>query len=289
MKTRLDHFFHSEYMPLKLRGRRPRTIALYETTLRTFGKFLGRAPIVADLNDDCVTKFLMWFRLRGRTPQSVNKEHANLTAIWRFACRRHKLTDWPTVPREPEPEREPRAWLEHEIRQLFEAVQQERAMIGKVKARDWWRALLLLLWDSGERIGAAMAIRWQDVDLVNGWLHVPAEVRKGGSRDRVYKLSPETVAAMRAIKKSPGLCFPWPYCKTYLWTRMGIICERAGLPSTGRDKFHRVRRTVASYYEAAGGNATELLGHSSRKVTKAYLDKRIVGVPDATSKLFRLA
>lgn len=41
--------------------------------------------------------------------------------------------------------------------------------------------------------------------------------------------------------------------------------------------------------EAAGGNATELLGHSSRKVTRqSYLDPRITGPPAAVDLLFRL-
>ena len=38
----------------------------------------------------------------------------------------------------------------------------------------------------------------------------------------------------------------------------------------------RMRRSVASHYKAAGGDATELVDHTSRKVTQAYLDPRIV-------------
>jgi integrase len=48
-----------------------------------------------------------------------------------------------------------------------------------------------------------------------------------------------------------------------------------------------MRRSVASHYEAAGGNATELLGHSSRSVTLAYLDPRIVPQQHAVDLLFR--
>lgn len=288
MKQSLVQFYRDDYAPLKLRGRRLRTFSLYETTLRNFAKYLDRAPLLSDLTDDTVTRYLAWFRARGRAPQSVNKEHANLTAIWRFANRRGVLSSWPTVGRDPEPEREPQAWLESELRRLFAACDKERQLIAKIPGAAWWRALLLVLWDTGERIGAVVSLRWQDVDLSGGWITCLAETRKGGRHDRLYRLAPETIVALKAIKKAPGLCFPWPYTRTYLWDRLGIICERAGLPSDSRSKFHRIRRTVASYYEAAGGNATELLGHSSRKTTMRYIDKRIVGTPQALDRLWRL-
>jgi integrase len=59
------------------------------------------------------------------------------------------------------------------------------------------------------------------------------------------------------------------------------ILERAGLPKDRRCKFHKIRKTTASYYEAAGGSAQRLLDHSSPAVTRKYLDPRIVtqGVP----------
>lgn len=73
-----------------------------------------------------------------------------------------------------------------------------------------------------------------------------------------------------------------------IWRKIGEVLERAGLPTDSKSKFHRIRRTVASYYEAAGGNATELLGHSSRKITEKYLDRRIVARPQAIDRLWRL-
>ena len=65
------------------------------------------------------------------------------------------------------------------------------------------------------------------------------------------------------------------------------VLRRAGLPIDRKRKFHCLRRTVASYYEAAGGNATEFLDHTTRRVTQAYLDPRIVPHADATRLLFR--
>ena len=68
-----------------------------------------------------------------------------------------------------------------------------------------------------------------------------------------------------------------------------VLAVIQGLPSDRRHKFHAMRRTVASFYEAAGGNATELLGHSTRDVTRThYLDPRVVGQGvNACDVLFR--
>ena len=65
--------------------------------------------------------------------------------------------------------------------------------------------------------------------------------------------------------------FHWPSNYLYIWKIYGKILEAAGLPNNRRTKLHKIRRTVATYYEAAGGNATQLLGHSSRKITEAMM------------------
>lgn len=78
--------------------------------------------------------------------------------------------------------------------------------------------------------------------------------------------------------------FPWDKSYTYLWGRMGVICKRAGLSDNRRSKFHRIRKTTASYYQAAGGSAQALLDHSSPAVTRRYLDPRIVA-PQSASEL----
>ncbi len=71
--------------------------------------------------------------------------------------------------------------------------------------------------------------------------------------------------------------FFWPYCPAYVFKRFGELLEDAGLPNTRRNKLHKIRRTAASNFEAAGGNATDLLDHDSRKTTKkSYLDPKVI-------------
>ena len=81
--------------------------------------------------------------------------------------------------------------------------------------------------------------------------------------------------------------FPWPFCPTHIYYHYKRILRRAGLPTDRDCHFHRIRKSVASWYEAAGGNVTELLDHSARRVTRAYLDPRIVTHQQAADVLFR--
>lgn len=97
----------------------------------------------------------------------------------------------------------------------------------------------------------------------------------------------DTVEALRAIRRREGPVFRWPKSRTSIYAHLGQIMQRAGLPNDRLHKFHSIRKSVASYYEAAGGNATELLGHTSRKVTRAYLDPRICRTKAAIDLLFR--
>jgi integrase len=171
---------------------------------------------------------------------------------------------------------------------LFESLKTVRGKVSGIPAADWWTALHFTAWDTAERITALMAITWSNLDLDRGYLLVPAEARKGKRTDRLYRIAPDTIAALKKIQSPPrDLVFPWDMHPTYLWKRYGILLKKAGLPHDAKSKFHRIRRTVASYSEEAGLNATELLGHSSRKVTLRYLDPRIVGEKHAVDVLFR--
>lgn len=286
----LRYFFDQEFVPLFLRGRSDRTKKLYLTTLRNFDTFLSRAATLNDLTDESVSRFLSWFRSLPRSPYSTNKERNNLLAIWRFAARKKFLDHWPDVKPEIEPKRIPRAWTQDELGRLVESCRQEIGFISGIPAADWWVAIHLVAWDSGERITPLLTLTWGCVDLSGGWLHVPAEMRKGKRADRVYRLAPDTVVALKRIREQKrSLVFPWDLNRNYLWNKYEPILERAGLPTDRLSKFHRMRKSVASHCEARGGNATELLGHSSRKVTMAYLDPRIVGEKHASDILFRIS
>ena len=149
--------------------------------------------------------------------------------------------------------------------------------ISGVPAGNWWVAIHLVWWDTGERTEATLALKWAWLDLDTGALDVQPEARKGRSKGMLYVLRPDTLATLRAMRSPEReLIFPWPTSVSSFYGAYGRLLKLADLPSDRRCKPQKMRRSFASHVEANGGNATEALGHSARKVTvKSYLDPSI--------------
>lgn len=283
----LEALYRERYEPLALRSRRPNTKRLYRSTLRAFNLYLNRPAKLSDLNDATVSGFAASRLSDGLAKRSVNKDLFNLLAIWRWAHKKGHVKNWPDVELERPPVRVPVALTREELTSVLDAIKVEAEFVGDVAGSAFWLALFLVIWNTGERIGAVMQLTWDRVDLKNGWVRFDAEDRKGATADNALPIAAYTIEALAIIKKRDGLVFRWPYSSTYIYNRFGKIMRRAGLPDNALYKFHVLRKSVASHYEAAGGNATELLGHTSRKVTRAYLDPRIVRPVSAVDLLFQ--
>lgn len=274
---RLDDFLRDIYAPL--RGICAQTESLYLLTIAEFGKSLGHDPTLADLDELKVAKFLAK-RVRERKPATAAKDRSQIRAMWELAARRRMVDAWPTISRIRVPERVPEAWLTEEMERLLASAAQEQTAYEGIPASLWWKAILLVCYDTGERIGSVASIRWRDV-RADSILFV-AENRKGKRRDILRSLKPETILCLRSIRfgrEDSDRVFPWPRSKGYLWKRLEIILKRAGLPHDRSCKFHKIRKTTASYSAAAGLSAQEILDHSDPKVTRRYIDPRIVTRP----------
>lgn len=260
------------YAPLT--GVSERTITLYTYTLRAWGELLGRPPELRDFEELAVARFLA-HRVRTKAPATAAKDRAQLRALWAWCARRGLVSTWPSTPRIIVPERVPEAWLTEEMQRLMESASREQGAICGFLAADVWRATLLLAYDTGERIGSIIELKCADVRGCN--VIFRAEGRKGRRRDIMREISVECADALMAVRRGPDdTAIPWDRCYTSRWDILKRILKRAGLPADRRCKFHRIRKTTASYYEAAGGSAQRLLDHSSPAVTRKYLDPRIV-------------
>lgn len=284
----LIQLYIKKYEPLALRSRRPNTRRLYRSTLKFFEQFLERTATTDDLTDDDVSAFAAWRLGKGLAKRTVNKDLFNLLAIWRWLHKKSYVETWPDVSLESPPDRTPVALMADEVDKVLQAIVSEKSPVGNFAGPAFWLALFLVIWDTAERIGAVMDLTWDRVDMSRGWVRFDAEDRKGARADNMLPIAPDTIAALAKLRgPGEGKVFKWPYCDTYIYRKLGRIMKRAGLPDNRLYKFHVLRKSVASHYEAAGGNATELLGHSSRKVTKAYLDPRITKKTSAIDLLFR--
>jgi hypothetical protein len=243
---------HDLYAPIK--GISDRTIRLYELTIAAYGRELGRDPTTADLTQLEVAKFLAR-RLRERAPGTAAKDRAQLRACWQF-CWDHQVEGTacgPTVRRIVVPERTPECWLTAEMRRLIAAGAAENGSVSGVIFR--------------------------------------AESRKNRRRDIDRAISAETAQAIAEIAEPRRQrVFAWDKTISTLYNTMDRILARAGLPANRWSKWHRIRKTTASYYEAAGGSAQRLLDHVSPAVTRRYLDPRVVRPEhDAPSVLPRVS
>jgi integrase len=275
------------YAPLN--GISDRTVRLYGFTLKAFGEFLGEQagegyiePTIDHLDELVVARFLA-HRLRQRSVGTAAKDRTQLRAIWEFLSRRGVVKTWPSIRPIRVPERVPRAWLIDEFKRLLASAGEERGEVVGVPARAWWRAILLTAYEVGERIGGLLSIEWGDV-APNG-ITIRAEGRKGQRRDIWRGISPACYEAVMATRNDRRLVFDWDKSYSMIWHDLGRICERAGLPNDRMSKFHRVRKTTASYAAAGGLDPQKVMDHASPLTTRRYLDPRIVRQPEATDVL----
>lgn len=267
----LARFFADYYRPLRLRGRSPRTAALYYCTIRAFGKFLGREPRLDDLADEITLARFLEHRQATKSAYTAEKERSQLMSLARLANERRMIPALPTCPPSVLPDRVPAAWSEDDLRRLFAAAASAPGKVGPILASEFWPALILVAFESGERIGALLTVKPEH--YARPFLHVPAEIRKGGRRARVYELSEEACGRIERVMGRDAV-FQWAFSPTYLWEKFKEIKKRAGITGK-RLAFQQVRRSAISHIAKGGADPVAFAGHAQAQTTrKWYLDPR---------------
>lgn len=274
-----------DYVRRKLRFCGELTRLKYRRVVVQFGRFLGRVPVVADLQVETVLDFLAAIS-DGRSPHTVNEARAKLVALWNYSAKQ-KLTDvWPDVEKMPVPRRLPIAWAAADFRKLLDAAGAMPGHVGDAAAGDWWRALLLLGWATGERRAALLGFRWDDYDAESGRLLCRAETRKACDRDRLYQVPVWCRVGLAKLPRSGPVILAWPFSFHTYFLHWNKLLKSAGLPADRYHKTHALRRSHASHLAAAGVDASKALGHSSPLVTyEHYIDPHVVGAISHAEKL----
>ena len=263
---------------------RPSTYRSYEQIVRNhLVPGLGKLPL-QKLTPQALQKFL-----NAKTETGISVEH--LRRVLRSALT--QAVKWDLVPRNaaalvstPKRERHEFAYLEPD---------KARAFLAEAKNHRL-EALFTVAIAVGLRLGEALGLRWQDVDLDAGTLTVRYQLQrlKGAPKlvepktaraRRTVPLPPFAVAALRAHKvrqleerllnadvwKDQGLVFA-----SSVWTPMfdrnvrrtlDAILTKCELPPM---RFHDLRHTCASLLLAQGTDARtimETLGHSQITLT----------------------
>lgn len=266
------------YAPL--RGLTPRSVTIYEGTITHWMRFLGREPTLDDFEDIAVARFLQWETGRAwkGKPVSANtiaKHKATLIALWSFAAKKGLVRQAPSLPPSKLVHRTPKAATVDVLEAMIAAAASGRKRrYGNLPVAWFWRTLIRCAFETGERRGALIALRWSEVNLETCQITFLAETRKGRQRDIVRSISQTLANELRQHQGPPNaLVWNYPGKPNSLYGAWNCIRKRAKVDVRG---LHSVRKASASYLAAAGGNPSEHLGHANPRVTAAYLDPTIV-------------
>jgi len=297
-------FFEEAYRPFRLAGKADTTVDAYRAALNHLTNG-GPDPALVDCDAAAIAGCCARLIDAGRSPATADKTRRHLAAILNYAATLGKIDAAPKTDRIDQPKKIPEAWTVEQVAAILDAAKKQPGKIAGIPAPLWWSGLLLVLYDTGLRIGAALALRWEDYRTAPRPHVIARHETQKQKADQLLDLADETVAALNSLAQHLAFAnvadippaardcvFPWPHDQgrpnwPTLTRRFRKILAAAGLPAGRRDLFHRLRRTTASYLAAAGANAQHRLGHSSATVTAAYLDPRITGLVDGAAKLPR--
>lgn len=282
-----------------LKNLSPRSVAMYESTLDRLRDHLGREAVVDDLDDLVVAKFLRW---RAVTPQSkrgcispasLAKDSAHLRSLWSWLAKKRwkksngDLLEFPDYARPRVPRPRPVAYTAEDLQKLITVAKHRKGYIVPGLPACWyWPTKLMAMFQTGERIGAMLAIRWSEVDLDRCTLTFLAATRKGRQETITRAISPD-LARMMAPQRRPADALVWPWLEgrrlLSCYASLKVLCR---LAEVDYHPFHSIRKSTASYLKRAGKSAKTQLGHSSEEMAERhYYDNRITGVESALDYL----
>jgi site-specific recombinase XerD len=220
-------------------GMAPATIANYMADLRCFSEWLsgfvpGGASLLA-VGVDHVRRYCQRLRLQGRSVSTINRRLQALRKFFDFVVQAGLSPHNPARDVERFDERSaapPRVLTADEVRALLHAVGDGADSLTR---RD--RAILLLLLETGLKVGELVELRVEDVVLEagQGYVLVGQDLGSGG---RCLAIGAEACAALRACLRvrvsAPGV--------------EELFVSRQGRPLSVRS----VQRLVSGYAQLAG-------------------------------------
>lgn len=199
---------------------------------------------------------------RRPAPATVNRELELLRAAMRWAHRRGEVPQVPRVARLQQPPGRVRYLSDDEEVRLLAACSPRL------------RALVLLALHTGARLGELLALRWRDVDLAAGLLHLERSAPGGdlGTKSGQRRDVPANAVA-RQVLDGLGrgdavelLLGPWSAASHIF----AAAAADAGIPDV---RFHDLRHTFASRLVMCGvglRTVADLLGHRTLAMVMRY-------------------
>ncbi len=281
-------FFENVYRPRRLTCAADSTISDYRSAIRQFSFTLGCQATLDHLTEDHIERFMHSIVASGKTAERANSRRGTMLALGRLAWKKRLIAeDLRDVEKLPVAKRVPEAWTMEEFSRLLCTAAAQLGNAAGLPAGTFWPALLLVVFDTGLRISAALSLR--SADFKPPFILARAENQKQKA-DQALTLHPDTIELLRSTRPFDRELL-LPRGGAYNWYGHGLrrILKQAGLPHGPRDLWHKIRRTHATHLANAVGRAAavEQLGHSDPSVTARYLDPRLIDRVHAANVLPR--
>ncbi len=234
--------------------------------------------------DELVLIWLSALKDQDYAARTVNGLRMGVLVIWRDAYRAGAIDREPgKIPKMKVPKRAPTAWSVEEVGRMLQHCDAGFPKRWSRTKAGWtsqhWQSLILVIFDTSQRINSLLCVPRRCADLDRGILLVPGEFVKNG-QDQRHRLHAQTCDLLRGLPETVNL-FPWPKHPRAIWRDFRKILFAAGLPCGYRDFFHKLRRTSYSYaYRYLGpAGASMHAGHGS-DLSATYLDRTLLDLPE---------
>jgi len=249
------------------------TLDNYNRDLQALAAWMEQAGIdsLPRLGSEDVRAFIASEHRRGLAPASLQRRLSALRSLLKFLVARGELKASPAQGlRAPKSARKlPQVLDPDETAQLVEV-----ATDTPLGRRD--RAMLELFYSSGLRLSELCALRWRQLDLDEGLVHVTGK----GNKQRVVPVGSHARAALKAWRadtpsQPTAPVFPGrgdaPISPRAVQLRLRAAAQRQGVWK--RVHPHLLRHSFASHVLESSGDlrgVQELLGHADIATTQIY-------------------
>jgi integrase len=157
---------------------------------------------LTEIDTDDIAHLIRELESKGLSPSTIQNYLKPLNGVLTFAVRRGLLSSNPyrnlttdDRPEKPEP-RPVYEWSSDEIGALLAAAE---TLAGKRESQYDYAPLLRTAIVAGLRLGELLGLKWADIDLDHGYLHVRRQLSRMGEL-----APPKTSSAVRQIALDPG-------------------------------------------------------------------------------------
>lgn len=223
------HRVHARHLTATRRA--PGTVVYYHNACKRLGEYMAGAGLtdVAELTKGDMQGFALWLRERGLSPGGEHAVMRGVRATLRWAAEEELLERDPMrrVKLLRVPQVRPPAVTPELAREALKAAER-----GRYPARD--RAAMLVMFDTGVRMGELLALTTDDVDMRSGFIRVRAETSKR-QKERRLPFGVKTGRALAHLERKRRPARP----------AMGeLFLSREGLPWTKSGLHHMLKVVV---------------------------------------------